>query len=120
MVRREHVRAVPQRPPFRGQPPGGALLPAPAEDRAARPVSATLLTGCLCFLTTSWAGAEPQLIPDNALGAHAMLYFDTPEAGDDAVFAEAEEERASTIRLDIFMPQLLAANNAIDWTWITV
>ena len=84
--------------------------------RAACPVA--LLTGCLCLLTPTWARAEPQLIPDNALGAHAMLYFDTPEAGDDAVLAEAEEERASTIRLDIFMPQLLAANNAVDWTWV--
>jgi hypothetical protein len=80
--------------------------------------AAVLLTVCLCLLPATRAWAEPQLIPDNALGAHAMLYFDTPEAGDDAVFAEAQAERASTIRLDIFMPQLLNQSNAVDWTWI--
>ncbi len=80
--------------------------------------AATLLTACLWLLPATRAGAEPQLIPDNALGAHSMLYFDTPEAGDNAVFAEAQAERASTVRLDIFMPQLLDESNAVDWTWI--
>ena len=80
--------------------------------------AATLLTACLWLLPATRAGAEPHVIPDNALGAHSMLYFDTPGAGDNAVFAEAQTERASTIRLDIFMPQLLDASNAVDWTWI--
>ena len=80
--------------------------------------AASLLAACLSFLTPARAWAEPRLITDNALGAHAMLYFDTPEAGDNAAFAEAEAERASTIRLDIFMPQLLDQSNGIDWTWV--
>ena len=49
-----------------------------------------LLTACLWLLPATPAGREPQLIQDNALGAHSMLYFDTPEAGDDAVFAQAQ------------------------------
>ena len=84
--------------------------------RARACVLVAVVLGALA--TAGTASAQPALVADDALGAHAMLYFDTPAAGDDAVFAEAVAEHASTVRLDIFIPQLTANAGAVDWSWV--
>lgn len=58
------------------------------------------------------------LVPDSALGAHAMLFFDTPLFADDDTFSQAVAEHASTVRLDIFLPQITDGDSQPDWTWV--
>lgn len=66
-------------------------------------------------------GAQSSLLtlrPDSALGAHAMLFYDTPLAADDAVFSEAVAEHATTVRVDIFLPQITSGDSQRDWSWV--
>jgi hypothetical protein len=79
-------------------------------------------------LLTAWAlalalappalGAQLFLLPDSALGAHAMLYFDTPYAADVDMFSQAAAEGATTVRLDIYLPQVTQGGNTRDWSWL--
>jgi hypothetical protein len=79
---------------------------------------ALVLSVIMVFVQVSSASAQTGLVADDALGAHAMLYFDTPVASDDAVFAAAVAEHAGTVRLDIFIPQLTAKPGRVDWSWV--
>ena len=71
----------------------------------------------LILLAASNARAELLLRPDSPLGAHAMLFYDTPLAADRDMFGEAAAEGAGTIRLDIYLPQITNGNTKRDWSW---
>lgn len=64
------------------------------------------------------ARAQVTTPPDTPLGAHAMLFFDTPWAADMALFHQAGAEGASSVRLDIFMPQITSGDSQRDWSWV--
>jgi hypothetical protein len=65
------------------------------------------------------AQAQPLLLPDSPLGAHAMLYYDTPLAADNDLFQQAADEHAGTVRLDVFLPQITNGAKKPDWSWVT-
>jgi hypothetical protein len=47
-----------------------------------------------------------------------MLFFDTPWAADVALFQQAAAEGASSVRLDIFLPQITSGDAQRDWSWV--
>ncbi len=65
------------------------------------------------------ARAQLFLLPDTPLGAHAMLYFDTPYTADVDMFSEAAAEDATTVRLDVFLPQITQGGGSRDWSWVS-
>ena len=77
-----------------------------------------MLVAVIGGLVAPDARAQLLLLPDSPLGAHAMLFFNTPIAADRDVFSEAAAEGAGTVRLDIFMPELTQGDGSPNWTWV--
>lgn len=84
---------------------------APARGRANRRLLARLLPIALALFASPTAAAL-----ESPIGAHSMLYLDTPLSAKDAMFREAAAVGASEIRLDIALPGVFPSQNgAPDW-----
>jgi hypothetical protein len=74
-------------------------------------VAALMLFGCIC------PGARSAVRGDTPYGIHSMLYVDAPLSFKEAMFRQAAELGASSIRVDVFVPAIVATpDGRPDWT----